>query len=370
MSSEKYKSKNAPTITGAGLIVLDAIINNGSKAPIFRTGGTCGNVLAGLSFLGWKSTSISRTGMDTAGKILIKDLLENGVDVSHITRERNLSTPRIIENLKSNGKFSKHSFPLCCPTCHAFLPRFRSPRLDAINDILVAEKIPDVYFFDRVTPATLKLASAYRDMGTLIFFEPSNLKYNAKLEEAIRLSHIMKFSDNEENTNVHNIEDLPIMEKIEPYVPNLVIRTLGGKGLIFSFKGSKKWQFQKSFDSNILKDSCGAGDWCTVGFLFHLQELAKDHNIELLEILGKRKLVKKTLIFAQRLASLSCGFIGARGLSNSMDKKKILKVINSFDKANSSIKLPISRNLSKNNKVISIKKKQNSINSCSTCLLT
>lgn len=370
MSSKKNGSKNAPTITGAGMIVLDAIINNGSKIPIYRTGGTCGNVLASLSFLGWKSTSISRTGMDTAGKILIKDLVENGVNVSHITRERNLSTPRIIENLKSNGRFTKHSFPLCCPTCHTFLPRFRSPRLDAIKDILVAEEIPDVYFFDRVTPATLKLARAYRDMGTLIFFEPSNLKYNAKLEEAIRLSHIMKFSDHEKNTNVHDIEEIPIMEKIESYIPNLIIRTLGEKGLFFSFKGNKKWQFQKSFKLNALYDNCGAGDWCTVGFLFHLQELARKNNISLLDVLGKRKLVKTALIFAQKLAALSCGYIGARGLSDSMDKKKILKTIHSFDKANSSINLPISRNLIKNNKVISIKKKQNSINSCSTCLLT
>lgn len=370
MSNKSIGGKKTPTIIGAGLIVLDAIINNGAKVPIYRTGGTCGNVLAGLSFLGWKSTSISRTGRDIAGEILIKDLLNNGVNVSYITREKNLSTPRIIETLKSNGRFIKHSFRLYCPTCHTFLPRFRSPRLDAINDILITEKIPNVYFFDRVTPATLKLAKVYRDMGALIFFEPSNLKYNAKLEEAIRLSHILKFSDNVENTIVHDTEEIPIIEKIKSYVPNLIIRTLGEKGLFFSFKGNKKWQFQKSFKLNALYDNCGAGDWCTVGFLFHLHELARGNNISLLDVLGKRKLVKTALIFAQKLAALSCGYIGARGLSDSMDKKKILKTIHSFDKANSSINLPISRNLIKNNKVISIKKTQNSINSCSTCLLT
>lgn len=370
MSKKKHSSKKAPTITGAGLIVLDAIINNGSKIPIFKTGGTCGNVIAGLSFLGWKGTSISRTGMDTAGKILIEDLLENGVDVSYITREKNLSTPRIIENLKSNGRVAKHSFYLYCPTCRAFLPRFRSPRLDAISDILNAGKIPDVYFFDRVTPATLKLARVYRDMGALIFFEPSNLKYNTKLEEAIRLSHILKFSDNEENTNIHDFENTPTIEKIKPVVPNLIIRTLGEKGLFSSFKGSKKWQFQKSFKLNVLYDSCGAGDWCTVGFLFHLQELAKEHNISLLDVLEKKILVKNALVFAQKLATLSCEFIGARGLSNSLDKKKILKTVRSCNKRNSTINLPASKNLVKNDKIVYIKKKLDNINYCPTCLLT
>jgi len=364
MSNKTFRSKKSPTIIGAGLIVLDAIINNGAKVPIFRTGGTCGNVLAGLSFLGWKSTSVSRTGMDIAGEILVKDLSKNGVNVSYITKEKDLETPRIIERLKSNGRKTKHSFLLRCPTCHTFLPRFRSPRLDAINDILVTEKIPDVYFFDRVTPATLKLAGVYRDRGALIFFEPSNLKYNAKLEEAIRLSHILKFSDNEENTNLHDIKDIPIMEKIKSYVPNLIIRTLGEAGLFFSFKGSEKWQFQKSFELGVLKDSCGAGDWCTVGFLFHLQELAIEHNISLLDVLDKKILVKKALVFAQKLASLSCGFIGARGLPNSLDKKRILKTVSSCTKIN----LPIIKDLGKNNNVVYIKKKMDGINLCPTCL--
>ena len=93
------KTANRPKAIGAGIVVLDIILNNGATIPIYRAGGTCGNILAGLSFLGWETVAISRAGSDLASDIMIADLANNGVTTNYITREDGLVTPRIVEKL-------------------------------------------------------------------------------------------------------------------------------------------------------------------------------------------------------------------------------------------------------------------------------
>ena len=149
------KTANRPKAIGAGIVVLDIILNNGATIPIYRAGGTCGNILAGLSFLGWETVAISRAGSDLASDIMIADLANNGVTTNYITREDGLVTPRIVEKLNSNGKYAKHSFPQRCPSCECYLPRFRSPRVNTVENSFRENSKVDVYIFDKVTPSTL-----------------------------------------------------------------------------------------------------------------------------------------------------------------------------------------------------------------------
>ncbi len=114
MSKKMGISQKKPLIIGAGLIVLDIILNNGETKPMFKAGGTCGNVLAGLSYLGWNSAAIARIGTDYAGKLMANDLAGCGVDISHVGREERLEAPRIIERLSSNWSQQKHTFLLRC----------------------------------------------------------------------------------------------------------------------------------------------------------------------------------------------------------------------------------------------------------------
>jgi len=366
--------KNSPKVVGAGLVTLDIIINNGAKTPIFSAGGTCGNVLAGLSFLGWESISISRAGMDLAGEILTQDLIGNGVDVAFITEEEDLHTPRIVERLYSNGQYAKHDFLLRCPTCHAYLPRFRSPRIDLVDDILSKHKNPDVYIFDRVTSSTLKMARNYRENGALIFFEPTNLRYLNKLEGAIRLCHILKYAGNEIEGNDKVIKrfDDDIIREISAYSPTFIIQTLGKHGLLFRSKKASKWQYQESFKLNEVYDFCGAGDWCTIGFLFYLQKLARQNNIKLLETLEFNEFINSALSFSQILASLSCMFIGARGLSNSIDQKRILEIVYACmkKKVDQSLILSKEEEVEDHQNKIDKQKRLDENNACPICLLT
>lgn len=358
MNKINGKNKNQGSVVGAGLVTLDIIINNGSKTPTFYAGGSCGNILAGLSFLGWNSISVSRAGKDKAGKLMIQDLSDNGVNVKYITREPEVATPRIIEKLRSNGKFAQHSFLLLCPNCHAYLPRFRSPTLKEINGILEDNLSPKVYFFDRVSPATLKLAKSYREQGTLVFFEPASLKNDIKFKEAINLSHIVKYARGKSDNNCNNLQYTTIEKEIILKSPALVIKTLGKDGLFYSSKKDNKWRLQKGFRLNNLYDSCGAGDWCTVGFLFFLQELATKNRGSFIDILKSKNSIQSALIFAQILASLSCSFVGARGLSNSMEQKEILKAIRFIMKNNADINSVADLNSGKKLSIIDTKRKR------------
>lgn len=270
------KSRPAPHIIGVGMIVLDIIISNGAKKPIFRAGGTCGNVLAGLSFLGWKSIAISRAGSDLAGDILTNDLKENGVITKYITREDSFNTPKIIEKLRSNGECAEHSFLMRCPHCGAFLPRFRSPKLDDVERIHSIEPVPDVYFFDKVTPSTLKLARLYKEAGSLIIFEPNSMDKVDPIKKGLSICHVLKYaSNNKLNGTKKTLVENQRLSLINDFNPLLVICTLGEQGLSYRFMGDRDWRFSKSIRQPQLHDTCGAGDWLTIGLIVQLDKIAQ-----------------------------------------------------------------------------------------------
>jgi sugar/nucleoside kinase (ribokinase family) len=265
---------NYPTIIGSGLAFLDIILSNEFNKPLYEAGGTCGNVLADLSYLKWKSIPVARIGNDIAGRILINDLLKNGVDVKHILVEEQGKTPRIIERLSSNEISAKHVYLVRCPVCQTYLPRFRIPNLKYVRDILEDNKIPQVFFFDLMTPSTLEIAYNYRQAGSLVYFEPNNLQYVVDIKKGFRLSHIVKFSGREDIENTIEADDN--IRKILLMGPLLVIKTLGEYGVIYGLRDINKQHYMKSIKLNNVVDSCGAGDWFTIGFLYYLMKIA--HN--------------------------------------------------------------------------------------------
>lgn len=329
MNNLNYPIQNSPTIIGSGLIVLDIILNNGSKKPIFYAGGTTGNVLSGLSYLNWKSTSLFRVGSDIAAKILMSDLIKSGVDIKNISIENEISTPRVIEKLNSNGKYAKHKFLFQCPVCKLNLPRFRSPKIDCVGNFHSKNKNSTIFFFDRVSDSTLELARKYRESGSLIFFEPHHVKNTPKFNEAISLCHILKFSGKEKKQSINGNDFHSTMKKIRSLSSALIIKTIGEYGLYFSPYASKNYFYKDCFKLNKIYDSCGAGDWCTVGFLFHLWNLNKNSNFVLTESIKNWKIINNALNFGQILASFSSLFIGARGLSSFINNKDIIEAVHS-----------------------------------------
>ena len=77
---------STPKVFGAGLIALDVVIGATPEAPVRSyAGGTCGNVLAILAFLGWEAYPIARLNADVASERVRSDLSRWGVHLNHAT---------------------------------------------------------------------------------------------------------------------------------------------------------------------------------------------------------------------------------------------------------------------------------------------
>lgn len=74
MKTKNQKQKKL-ICSGTGLVALDVVISNDIEKPTqFYAGGSCGNVLTILSYMGWDSYPIARLSNNVASDLLIQDL--------------------------------------------------------------------------------------------------------------------------------------------------------------------------------------------------------------------------------------------------------------------------------------------------------
>ena len=128
----------SPICIGMGLIALDAIFANSAKRPRFLAGGSCGNILTILSYLGWKSYPIARLGSDHEGSRILEDMVKWGVNTKFVERDSKIISPRIIERIIP-GRIPRHRFHIKCDHGN-WLPRRRPFLLKSLDTII--EKIP------------------------------------------------------------------------------------------------------------------------------------------------------------------------------------------------------------------------------------
>jgi len=295
----------APACIGTGLIALDIVVNGDRKvAPRLWAGGSCGNVMIILSRLGWKSFPVVRLGHDTASEKIVADLTKFNVTLDFVQFDEKVATPIIIEQIKkgTDGTVS-HRFFRICPNCGKWLPGYRAIPLKMAKSLKDSLPKVEVFYFDRATPGTLELAQTSRSHGALVVFEPPSVKDQKLFQRATRLSHIIKYSN-------ENIDDLG---KLAPEDgPLLIVQTMGAQGIRYKqrrINGSYGiWKMIEAFSVRRLKDAAGSGDWCTAGII-HL--LGRGGAARLENILEEE--VVDALKFGQALAALNCCFEGARG---------------------------------------------------------
>jgi fructokinase len=307
---EKMEPK--PKVIGTGLVVLDIIINGDIKCnPQLRAGGSCGNVLTILSYLGWKSYPIARFGEEETARMIIDDMQEWGVETSLITQNNSGSTPIIVEKIKKkrNGE-PTHRFFWKCPNCGSFLPRYQPVLVKDTPSIIKKMPTASVFYFDRVSRSSIELAKESKQRGSLVFFEPCGIKDKEQFLECLNLSDIVKYS------HEYGIPAQKILQKVD--IP-LEIKTLGADGLSFCFRKcvSKeiKWKSMQAYPVSQLKDTAGAGDWCSAGII----HLLGKKGAESFETANEND-INKALRFGQALAAINCQFEGARGIMYSLAK--------------------------------------------------
>ncbi|HQQ74866.1 MAG TPA: hypothetical protein PK031_06905 [Pseudomonadales bacterium] len=310
------KHRNKPSIVGAGLVALDIVVSPKSNEFNFiGVGGTCGNVMTIMSFLGWASFPISRLSDDQNSRNLLKDLKRWGVSTDYTMLEPTADVPIIVEEIftDKNGN-SKHRFHWkICPKCGTYFDSFKSVTLPAIEPIQSMNSPPDVYFFDRATPANIELARHYKDLGSIIYFEPSAKADPKHLKNALLLADVVKYSSQRFQ------DSLCSTYKIKPFIE---IQTFGSYGLKFATSRMKNWSEISAFIPKSLVDACGCGDWTTAGFISEICSNGRDNLLR-----ANAEQIREALRVGQAMASWNCEFEGARGGMYSVSKPNFKKQI-------------------------------------------
>lgn len=293
---------NKPNCIGSGLITLDILIKDlNFRSLSYYAGGSCGNVLMILSHLGWNVFPIARLNSNKHAARLLDDFKANKINLDFITLAESGSTPIIIQrNIIDRFGNPKHKFELIDPKSGKYLPRFKSITKKMAEDVINKTFIPEVFYFDRLTPGIMDLVRHYKNSGTLIVFEPSSIKPK-EFSQISSYIDILKYSDQ----RISNYKEL-FYDSLIP----LEIETKGANGLEFRFNMvDNKWQQLNPFKINNVIDASGAGDWSTAGLIYSLYNKC---NNDLRRI--NKKQIEEILIVAQKLGALNCLCEGARGL--------------------------------------------------------
>lgn len=293
-----------PVVIGTGLVALDVIIADSADTdPVLCTGGTCGNVLTALAYLGWKSYPVARLRGDAASKRIIEDLQLWGVNLDFVSLSDSGSTPVVVQHIRQarDGQRS-HSFSRKCPACGAWLPWYKAVRVANVPDLTTRLPKADVFYFDRTSRAAVTLAQHARNEGALVVFEPSAESEPNQLADALEAAHVVKVANDRVNGN---------SAILKTKSPLLVIETLGSSGLRYVWSDGKKrrsWKKLQAFEVESLRDSAGAGDWCTAGIISSLGSLGPQGLAE-----APASTIQTALMKGQAMAAWACRYDGARG---------------------------------------------------------
>lgn len=301
------------SLLGSGFVALDIV--EGSAGAFAAAGGSCGNVVAILAWLGWNSAVAGRLNDDTAGHFIKQELASLGVDVRNLTLEEKGVSPIVIQRfVEDKDGVRTHRFSLTCPDCKGWLPRYRPMTRKHAAPVLSENRAPSTYYFDRANPATLQLAKWAHENGSLVVFEPQSISEERHFQMAVDLCHVLKFS----NDRLGHVQDLG-----EAAAPSIVIKTDGKNGLHARWNGS--WTHLDAFAPSVFNDAAGSGDWCTAGIIHHLGQNGAKGLKEL-----RKSDLERAISLGQALATVNCGFEGARSVMDILDVNSMNLTLRTF----------------------------------------
>lgn len=309
--------RSAPVSVGTGLVALDWLLIGSRRVRANQqyAGGSCGNVLTILAYLGWRSYPVARLGTDRLAEHLLRDLRSFQVQTDFVMREDTGSTPVIVLRLSEteSGKY-RSRFEWKHPQSGDWLPRYRPvPKAHAKQ---IAPHLPcaRVFYFDRAQPSSLMMATAMRDRGAVVFFEPSSIRDDALTSACLAVSDVVKYSADRVPKPPRN----PVSKS-----PRLEIQSFGESGLRYRVKMGAtvpgEWRQLSALPVHGFKDSTGCGDWCSAGIIHRLCSDGRDHFMSL----GEPD-IGEGIRFGMALAAINCRYEGARGPMYHFDKDDLL----------------------------------------------
>lgn len=311
----------SPFIVGSGLIALDLVLNHENQPAYMRAGGTCGNVLTILSYLGWNSFPIGRLADDEASALIFQDLKMWDVHVDFLALEPRTPAPLIVQRIRHDSTgLPHHTYSRNCPLCGSWLPGYR-PVSGAVAESII-DRLPraSVFFFDRVSRGMLLLAQSFAKRGAIVVFEPSAVGDPQLFAQAFSVAHIVKYAEERRATlDVNWPTEHPLLE----------IETLGKEGLRYrsrlQLSQTTEWVHITPYRSYGIRDTSGAGDWCTAGILSLLATSGIDGFMS-----TSLHQIEQAMSFSQALSAWSCRFEGARGGMYQTSKRQFSREIASI----------------------------------------
>ena len=263
-------------------------------------GGSTGNVLSILAFLGWESLPLMHLGRDHVGTTIHREFTKLGVNTRYVRLNRGLTSPLLYQFAGECSETPRYSF--ACPVCGQ-TRRFHENLVESGGDeFLRCAAESNVFFFDRVTAGTLSMAQAARAGGAFVFFEPSSISADRDLfYAALSCAHVVKYSADR------------IREPLDRGLSSgfVEIQTQGARGLRFRKHSlAPDWVDLPALRTTSVIDTSGAGDWCTAGFLHAIFANCPASEIR---DLGYND-IYRSLRLGQSIAALSVRHLGARGM--------------------------------------------------------
>ena len=295
------------TIIGSGNYNLDIIsVRDYPEWPRLRpftdkvileeVGGTCGNVMCILAWLGWDAKPLACLDDSPEGLKITEDLKGYGCDCRYVSNTPSGGTTLLWCTHKKD-QAGKHvmSVRAGAPGGSRFPKRrYLRARDEAPAFLEALQEAPGVFFFDDPSAGNRLIARGLKERGSIIYFEPSRMASNADLE-AVGISDIIKFSD----------ENIPDISFADAYDDKLFIQTMGPEGVRYKFK-DQPWVTVDGIKATSVVDTEGAGDWFTSTFLFFMGELKENEPFD--------RYVHMAIQNAMKHSSKSIGYMGSKGL--------------------------------------------------------
>lgn len=290
-----------PYIVGTGLLALDLIIQRKSGSVHYTAsgGGTCGNVLAILARMGWRSSWLGELDDSPPGHLIRSEMERAGVCVHSAPADTAPPAPVFAHHIDTDADgHAKHWFSDDCPHCGRKLPRYERPSDHWMNQQGRYAREADVFFADRLSDSVIGLAERAKRKGALIVYEPSVSSDSPWMTEMVELADVIKYSSDRGQAlgSVSSSSE-----------STLWIETMGKEGLRWSIGREAPLHLVPAVHNPEAIDACGAGDWFTSALLFLLTGTGrKPADLEpdqLSQLMG----------VASGVAAWSCSYLGARG---------------------------------------------------------
>lgn len=117
-----------PSVFGTGLIALDLVVSADPAIPVRSwAGGTCGNVLTILAFLGWSAYPIARMNGNAASRRVKADLKKWGVHLDFAACGPTTHTPIIVQVIRRDREGAPtHQLLLVLPALWSMASSFQA----------------------------------------------------------------------------------------------------------------------------------------------------------------------------------------------------------------------------------------------------